>query len=680
MCRHLLGFCVASLLVGPISLQAQEKTGDLPPRFQSIAKDGRIRLTRILGTPELHTAFNPTTAISRDGKRALYVEDLTSVADDKPAFRSRLIVTTPQAPAWPREIEVPGKSVGAIALSADGSKVLLSGMTYAEKEKDARTYLSLWDLQTGKELNTLLTNERPPLCVALAADLGTAVLGTIDAVKRWDLKSGKLLTTYGEKDKSHANALAFLPGAKQFLVGMREGKVQLFDIDNSKSIRSYETKNERSFVWHLAPSSDGKRFVAGDIHWYASLWETGSGKEINTFRIEKRTTEEVITAVALAEDHKTVLLTWAKSNPDADDSACTKLFAWDGETNKVQWSHAVSYRGRLPIHAMGDRLLIGGGANLFDVWDWKQGKKLQSWGGHKGTVNALGVMSSGSILSAGQEGAVLSWRDGLLVGKTPAHQGAIVGMAMSRDQKRWLTAGADQIIKLWSQQDIKPVYALRGHTGSLTALSFDSTGKIAATGSGDRTAKTWDLTTGKEIAAFAGHSEGVNAVAISPDDRWLATGSDDTTIRVWPIKDGKPDPSREAIVLEKHTKPVTCLLFTPDGKRLLSASQDQKVMSWNWQKGSMDFMIPGHKNWINSILLLDEKTLLTSSDDLSVCAWDLSSGMEIGRIDFGAVGDCPRCLARVAGDRFVVGTSSWMIYEFQLMPAGQSKSGPGSSK
>jgi len=50
----------------------------------------------------------------------------------------------------------------------------------------------------------------------------------------------------------------------------------------------------------------------------------------------------------------------------------------------------------------------------------------------------------------------------------------------------------------------------------------------------------------------------------------------------------------------------------------------------------MDFMIPGHKNWINSILMLDAKTVLTASDDLSLCAWDLETGMEIGRLDFGA--------------------------------------------
>ena len=52
--------------------------------------------------------------------------------------------------------------------------------------------------------------------------------------------------------------------------------------------------------------------------------------------------------------------------------------------------------------------------------------------------------------------------------------------------------------------------------------------------------------------------------------------------------------------------------------------------------------------------------------DLTACRWDLASAKETGRIDFGVIGDCPRCLATLAADRFVVGTSSWMLFEFEM--------------
>src|SRR5919109_385486 len=116
--RHLIA-CVA-LALACASLHAQETS--IPPRFQALAKDGHFRLKRILGTPEMPPAFNPTTAFSPDGKRAVYVEDLTTGADDMPRFRARVHVWDVQKKPWPREIDIDGKNVTALALSASGDK------------------------------------------------------------------------------------------------------------------------------------------------------------------------------------------------------------------------------------------------------------------------------------------------------------------------------------------------------------------------------------------------------------------------------------------------------------------------------------------------------------------------------------------------------------------------------
>ncbi|PWT70250.1 MAG: hypothetical protein C5B46_09835, partial [Proteobacteria bacterium] len=308
----------------------------------------------------------------------------------------------------------------------------------------------------------------------------------------------------------------------------------------------------------------------------------------------------------------------------------------------------------------------------------KTGKLELSWGGHKGPVTALGVLQSGEILSGGIDGSLITWRDGQIFSKSSAHQGAITAMTMHKDKKDWLTAGADLLIRRGPPNAKLISVFKKKHTGPITSLAWSNDHGWAASASGDRTVRTWSPGDGAEIDLFQGHPEGVNAVAISPDSRWLASGSDDATIKIWPVKNGKLDPDREPITLEKHKKPVTCLAFTPDGKRLLSGSQDQKLMVWNWQKGSMDFMIPGHKNWVTSLLQISNNIVLTTSDDLTMCAWDLSNGMEIARVDFGAVGDCPRCLAQLSPDRVLVGTSSWLIYEFQLMPP-QTKRGKDSS-
>jgi WD40 repeat protein len=667
---------IAHFLIFMTGFSFAQQAAALPGRYCDLGKDARFRLLRILGTPELHPTYTSTSAFSADRRVAVYVEDLSTGADDKPMFRSRIIVGAPGGKVWPREIDVPGKTVTALCISADGTRALLAGETVPEKEKNPDTYLSLWDLNAGKEIKSFITHERQIMSVALSRDAATALTGTSENLKRWDLKTGKELLLYGEKDKSSVTALAYLPEGKCFLAGFRGGEVRLYEVERNKHVRAFKAKGELSFVWHLAPSQDGKRFVSADYQPTVSLWETETGKELGTLRVDKKGAEEAVTGIALGDDKKTVLIAWQKVAPDADEFASARLSAWNGETGKTEWSHTASYRGRLPMLAQDGKLLVGGGPNLFEVWSIKEGKRLQSLGGHKSPVNSVAAWPDGEILSGGQEGALLRWRDGELLGKIDAHTGAVIAMTMSKDRKQLLTIGGDRTAKLWHPGQTKAAQTLKGHAGPITSAAFSTSGRWAATGSGDRSARIWDLMTGKEIASFAGHSEGVNAVAISPDDQWLATASDDATIKLWPLKDGKLDADRDTIALEKHKKAVMCIAFTADGKRLVSGSQDQTVMVWDCQKGSMDFMITGHKNWITSVLAHDANTILTTSDDLNVCAWDLATGNEIGRIDFGKVGDCPRCLATL-GNRVLVGSSSWMIYEFEMV---KSKGSKGSSK
>src|SRR5271166_3973849 len=92
---------VISLLL-TCATYAQEK---LPPRFDPLAKNDRFRIVRVLGMPELQPSLGQTSAISADGKWAIYAEDLSSGDDEKPKLRTRLLLYDLQAKTWPREFE-----------------------------------------------------------------------------------------------------------------------------------------------------------------------------------------------------------------------------------------------------------------------------------------------------------------------------------------------------------------------------------------------------------------------------------------------------------------------------------------------------------------------------------------------------------------------------------------------
>ncbi|HZZ78513.1 MAG TPA: WD40 repeat domain-containing protein [Gemmataceae bacterium] len=670
-------YLVASLLVGlPFSpVFAQEK---LPARFAPLTKNDRFRLVRVMGMPELPAVYMPTSAISANGRWAVFAEDLSSGSDATPSFRTRLLVWDLQALAWPREIMIDGKNVIALILSQDGSKVLLSGLGSVEnakkKEPTLAAYLMLLDLATGKAERTIAGNDKPFHCIALSPDQQTALTGVHAKVAQWDLKTGKQTATYEFKNLEQTSALAYLPGGKQFLVGYLGGQVCLFNIGAEKPAQVYKGIGQDDFIAHLAVSSDGKRFATGEPQMGIVIWDI-TGKKVATMPNGKNS--EVLTAMGLSSDGKTVFGSWIKPMPEVDDFACSRLTAFS-DAGKPLWSKTVSYRGQPPMLVQGDKLLIGGGPNVFDIWSIKDGKNLQHIGGPKSPISAIATLANGDFASAGLEGTLFIWNNGKLVRREPGHTAAVAAIAVSNDRKHWLTGGNDHVVRYWSTGN--SIELPKKHAAAVTSLAFSSDGAWAVSGSADRTARTWDLKSPKEIASFAGHSEAVNAVALSPDDRWLATGSADTTIKVWPIKNGKPDPDREAVVLEGHEKGVTCLTFSADGKTLISGSQDQTLKVWDWAKEKCVRTIPGHKNWITSVLLVDPRTLVTTSDDLTLCWWELETGKEIGRFDFGAVGDCPRCVTRIGTERLLVGTSSWLIYELQMTPPAQSGKGAASSK
>jgi WD40 repeat protein len=677
LCTCLIAFLSFMASQGP----AQEPKSAVPPRFDPLAKNERFRLRRVLGMPELPPAFEQTSAISADGKWAIYAEDLSSGDVDKPKLRTRLLLFDLQTKSWPREFDIDGKTVDAVDFSRDGSKVLLSGnlITPPAVQKGpvhVRACLVLLDLRSGKPICSVESKEKYFRCVALAPDGTSALAVSSSKFERWDLKQGKLVATFDDPLLGGIKALAFLPGGKQFLGAV--GGARLWNVGAVKPAADFVFEGSPEAM-RPALSKDGKRFAAAAPNRTVLVWDIAAGNEVARLAADKRPGDEFFAGLATSEDGKTVVAAWEKANQAADDLASGRLVAWDVETKKMLWSKAVAYRGRVPMLIHEGKLLVGGGANLFETWNIKDGTLLESWGGHKGPVSAIAMLPNGDLLSGGPEGALLTWRNGQVKSRLPAHQGAITALAMSRDRTHWLTAGGDKIVKLWSADKQKPIREFKGHTGPVTSLAFSKESTWAASGSGDRTIKTWNLATGKEIATIADHSESVNAVAISPDERWIASASDDAAIRLWPVKAGKLDPDRDQIILEGHKKSVLCLAFSADGKTLLSGSQDQTVKVWDWAKEKAIRTITGHKNWITAIEWVDADTFLTTSDDLSLCWWELATGKEVGRIDFGSVSDCPRCLARVGPDRLLVGTSSWLIYEFQMLPPAKSKAAKESS-
>jgi hypothetical protein len=192
----------------------------------------------------------------------------------------------------------------------------------------------------------------------------------------------------------------------------------------------------------------------------------------------------------------------------------------------------------------GQRILTGGGDGKLRIWDVAQGRQAGELSGHTEAVLAVGVYSDGhKALSAGGEQkdfTIRLWDD--QVGHEPlrqfvGHDGPVVGVDLSQDGRRVVSASHDGTARVWDVGSGKEVQRFTGHKGPVWCVIFCPDGKRAISGGEDGIPRLWDVETGKELRTFTGHAGGVRSMDISGNNDWLwlLTGGDDHLLRLWDI-------------------------------------------------------------------------------------------------------------------------------------------------
>jgi WD40 repeat protein len=151
--------------------------------------------------------------------------------------------------------------------------------------------------------------------------------------------------------------------------------------------------------------------------------------------------------------------------------------------------------------------------------------------------------------------------------------------------------------------------------------------RILATAGQDAIVRLFDPETGaveKEIAT--GQIE-VNGVAFSPDGKELATAGDDGTIRIWVLATGA-----ERLQIAAHPEKAFQLLYTPDGARIVSCGDDPDIRVFAADSGRLLQTLRGHQRGIQSLLLVDAQTLVSTSDDFTARCWRLDTQTETSRV------------------------------------------------
>ena len=285
--------------------------------------------------------------------------------------------------------------------------------------------------------------------------------------------------------------------------------------------------HEKSGVFSVAFSPDGKAVATGAGDGYARLWDVSTGKVLQRF----------------------------------------------GPVGTV-FSLAFSPDGKFLVGGTGEDLLV-------HVWDVASGREVRTLNGHEGWVHAVAYSSDGKFISSGSADHTLRvWE--AQTGKLrylfeALEKATYFATAFSPDARLVAGGRSDGLIQLWDLATGQQVLQFEAAIGFFS-LAFSPDGKLLASGASDGTVHLWDLATGREQRTMNGtHGKTAFSLAYHPNGKLLASGGWDWKVRLW-----NPATGQQIDQLDGHVDFVLGLSFSPDGKLLASSaySSDGTVRVW----------------------------------------------------------------------------------------------------
>ena len=139
-----------------------------------------------------------------------------------------------------------------MAISADG-KTLASG----SEDKS----IKLWDMRTGKKIQSLIGHANLVESVAISADGKTLASGSGDnSIKLWNIATGKKIRSL-IGHSSYVYSVAISADGKTLASGSGDNSIKLWDMKTGKEIQSLVGHSGR--VSSVAISPDGKTVAGG---------------------------------------------------------------------------------------------------------------------------------------------------------------------------------------------------------------------------------------------------------------------------------------------------------------------------------------------------------------------------------------------------------------------------------
>jgi WD40 repeat protein len=283
-------------------------------------------------------------------------------------------------------------------------------------------------------------------CVAITPDGRRAVSGGVEALRCWDLQTGKqtLVIDKGKGKGYSCWSLAISRDGRRVLAGGEDAIARLFDLRTGREVKCLAGHAKR--VCGVALSADGKQAATGGGDRSILVWDVETGKQLRALGGVR----EQVRCLALSPDGKLLAAGHLEENRRG------RVRLWDLATGQ-EVRELVGHTEEVTSVAFspdGKTLLSSSHDQTARLWDVATGQERQRLVGHLLFVGCAAFTPDGRrVVSCGEEHdrTVRIWdvaTGKLLAESAPVAEG-FLSVAVLPDGRGCVTAGKDRVVRLW---------------------------------------------------------------------------------------------------------------------------------------------------------------------------------------------------------------------------------------
>ena len=210
------------------------------------------------------------------------------------------------------------------------------------------------------------------------------------------------------------------------------------------------------------------------------------------------------------------------------------------------------------------------------------------------------------------------------------HYGGIFNLFQLPNTKL-LSASADNTIRLWNLETKKFEKTFIGHNFTVYKAILLNNNKDICSCSADKTFKIWNLENTKCLKTLKGHEGYITAFLEYENNKLISVGTDDT-VRFWNINLNDDYDYENFMIMKKigNFQDHNGLLKIKNNRVIISGNSDGTIIIVNVKYYQIECRIKVHVGFTNSIIVMDDNTILTSGDDVILKQWDLDTYIQIG--------------------------------------------------